>query len=376
MPDSSQHVFRAIELDPELLSAPFRVQTNWHVITGASCSGKTTLIDLLADKGFQTFPEVGRQYFKREFAKGRTIDEIRVDRPTLTRQIYDLWIKLLRGLQAAEVTFLDRGIPDGLTFFRTAGMDPNEILPDCFKHRFASVFLLDRLPYQQDEVRAGDDETATFFESWTLRDYVALGYNVVNVPVMPPEERLAFILETLSEDGLMYPLDRDDRLPARAPDSLSFKKGDQPRGAAMKIYISGVMQGSIKGHGIQGQGYRQVISDAIKIPHPDAEIYDPFSLFPDSVAYGDKRSKEALFTMADAAGSADVVIAYLPEASMGTGLEMIRAYDNGKTIISITTLEKNWFIRAVSEKIFLSLDDFCAWVNQTNLADLIAESKE
>ena len=62
---SSHHDFRATELDPDLLSTPFRVQTNWHVITGASCSGKTTLIDQLADKGFQTVPEVARQYFER-----------------------------------------------------------------------------------------------------------------------------------------------------------------------------------------------------------------------------------------------------------------------------------------------------------------------
>jgi hypothetical protein len=139
----------------------------------------------------------------------------------------------------------------------------------------------------------------------------------------------------------------------------------------MKIYISGVMQGSKK-EGIQGQGYRQVISNAVKIRHPNAEIYDPFSVFPDSVEYDDQRSKQALFAMADEAASADIVIAYLPEASMGTALEMIRAYDNGKTIISISTLGKNWFIRAVSAKIFLSLGDFCAWIHQTHLAELVA----
>jgi hypothetical protein len=144
----------------------------------------------------------------------------------------------------------------------------------------------------------------------------------------------------------------------------------------MKIFIAGVMQGSMTGHGIQGQGYRQVISEGIKIRHPHAEIVDPFSLFPDSPEYGDQRAKQVLFTMADEAASADILLAYLPEASMGTALEMIRAYDNGKTIISITTLEKNWFIRAVSTKILLSLEDFCAWIDQTDLADLIAGSAD
>ena len=34
MVDTPKHDFRNTELDPDLLSTPFRVQTNWHVITG------------------------------------------------------------------------------------------------------------------------------------------------------------------------------------------------------------------------------------------------------------------------------------------------------------------------------------------------------
>jgi hypothetical protein len=144
----------------------------------------------------------------------------------------------------------------------------------------------------------------------------------------------------------------------------------------MKIYLSGVMQGSIKGHGIQKQGYRQIITDAIRRLHPDAEIFDPFAAFPNSVEFDDARAKEVLFFMADEAASADIVIAYLPEASMGTGLEMIRAYDNGKVVISITSLEKNWFIKSVSKIVFSSLDDFCSWVQKTDLMEYIPPNKK
>jgi predicted ATPase len=173
------------------------------VVSGASCSGKTTLIDQLADKEFQTVPELARQYFERELAKGLMIDELREDRATFTCQVYDMMVERERGLQPNEVIFLDRGLPDALTFYRFAGLNPNEILPDCFKYRYASVLMLNRMPYQRDGVRAGDDETATYFESWTSRDYSALGYNVVRVPVLPPEERLAFVIERLSEQGLI-----------------------------------------------------------------------------------------------------------------------------------------------------------------------------
>jgi predicted ATPase len=202
MPGRSQHDFRNTELDPDILLTPFRVQTNWYVITGASCSGKTTLIDQLADKGFQTVPEAGRQYIERELAKGRTIDEVREDKSAFTHQVYDIMIKQERGLLATEVNFLDRALPDGFAFYRLAGINPNEILPDCFQHRYALVFMLNRLPYLRDGVRVADDETAAYLEKWTLRDYSVLGYNVVRVPVLPAEDRLAFVLERLSEKGM------------------------------------------------------------------------------------------------------------------------------------------------------------------------------
>jgi predicted ATPase len=203
MPDNTQQSFRATELDPNLLSIPFGVQTNWHVITGAPCSGKTTLIDQLADRGFRTVPETGRQYIEREMARGRTIDEIREDEAALARGIRDMQLGIEHRLRANDVAFLDRAFPDCLAFCRVVGLDPNQILAECFHHRYASVFVLDRLPVQQDGVRTEDDATAGFLDEWLARDYNALGYRVVRVPVLSPEERLAFVLERLSEQGLI-----------------------------------------------------------------------------------------------------------------------------------------------------------------------------
>ncbi len=203
MLEHPQQDHRATELDPVLLSTPFRVQTNWHVITGTVCSGKTTLIDQLADKGFQTVPEPARQYFEREMAKGRTIGEIRENPAALTSILMDMTLITERGLRAHDVLFLDRAFPDCLAFSRLHGLNPNEILADCFQHRYASVFLLDRFPVYQDGVRTEDDTTADFLDEWLARDYGALGYDVVRVPVLSPQERLAFVLEHLSERGLI-----------------------------------------------------------------------------------------------------------------------------------------------------------------------------
>ena len=200
MPDHHPHKFRVIDLNPDILSSPFKVQTNWHVITGAPCSGKTTLISHLADKGFSIIPESARQYFETEMDKGRTIEEIREDGVALQRGIADMQLRFEHRLQATNSAFLDRAIPDSLTFFRVFGINPNEILKKCFYHRYASVFILDRLPFLRDKTLGPEDNaTADYLDEWLARDYSSLGYKVVRVPVLSPQERLAFVLDRLSD---------------------------------------------------------------------------------------------------------------------------------------------------------------------------------
>jgi predicted ATPase len=203
MLEHPQHDLSAIELDRELLSTPYRVQTNWHVITGAPSCGKTTLIDQLADKGFQTVPESARLYMEGEMAKGRTPQEI-FEGNEDERAMTDWQWRVEHGLRPTNVLFLDRGLPDYLAWWRVHGMDPNELLPECFHYRYASVFILDPLPFQTDEQRvAAVAAISDFTAEWITRDYGALGYRVVRVPVLPPQERLAFVLERLSEQGLI-----------------------------------------------------------------------------------------------------------------------------------------------------------------------------
>jgi predicted ATPase len=203
MIDTPQQGFRTTELDPDLLSTPFGVQTNWHVITGAPSCGKTTLIDQLADKGFQTVPETAHLYLEKEMALGREISEILKNRAHLQRILIDMQLGIEHDLHANDVTFLDRAVPDCLAFHRLFGLNPNDFLAECFHYRYASVFILDPLPFQENGVRDADAAKVGYLNEWLARDYSALGYNVVKVPVLAPEERLAFVLESLSEQGLV-----------------------------------------------------------------------------------------------------------------------------------------------------------------------------
>jgi predicted ATPase len=205
MPDTPHHRFISTALDSKYLLTPFATETNWHVITGAPSCGKTTLINLLAIRGFQTVPECARQYMESELARGRSISEIHDDAPTLQRRIVAMQRKIENQLSATDFAFLDGAVPGSLSWYRACGLKPNDILPECFYHRYASVFVLDRLPLQLDGFRFKDDALTGFLDKWIARDYMALGYDVIRVPVLAPEERLAFVLGTLSERGFDYP---------------------------------------------------------------------------------------------------------------------------------------------------------------------------
>jgi predicted ATPase len=209
MLDRSHHGYRAIELDPDILSTPFRVQANWHVIAGAQSCGKTTLIDQLAAEGFQTVPKGARLHLEGEMIRGRTADEIRGNMAAFQRGIVDMQLRIEGGLRATDAAFLDTAVPNCLAWWRVFGLNPNQILTECFRHRYATVFVLDRLPVQGDGLRPEDEAHAAFIDEWIRRDYRALGYNIVRVPVLPLQKRLAFVLERLSEEGLILP-DRCD----------------------------------------------------------------------------------------------------------------------------------------------------------------------
>ena len=59
--------------------------------------------------------------------------------------------------------------------------------------------MLECLPIEQDEIRIEDEVTAEFLGKWLVNDYTALGYSIVRVPLLSPNDRLEFVLEKIDE---------------------------------------------------------------------------------------------------------------------------------------------------------------------------------
>ena len=174
------------------------MDTEWYVITGAPSSGKTTLLERIASLGYQTVPEAARVFIDTERARGRTLREIRADEALFQQIVLGLKVKIERRTPTDQLTFFDRGIPDSTAYYQICKQDPAPVLQASRKRRYKGVFLLSRLPFENDYSRVEDEATAEMLDELLYRSYTDLGYKVVRVPVMPIDERAHFILGLLT----------------------------------------------------------------------------------------------------------------------------------------------------------------------------------
>jgi hypothetical protein len=135
----------------------------------------------------------------------------------------------------------------------------------------------------------------------------------------------------------------------------------------MRVFLAGIMQGSNAHDGVHAQDYRGYLADLLRSHMPGVEIFDPWAVYPDSPSYPDERVRTVLMANVAEAAASDLVIAYLPQASMGTALEMWEAWRAGVSVIAITPLAANWVVRTCAVQRFATLEDFAAAVRAGDL---------
>lgn len=181
------------------MTAGFKYETNWCVFTGAPSSGKTSVIEELAHRGYAVQNEVARELIEGALRQGKTLVDIR-DRAhvqQLQRRIVKLKLARERGLHRDVLVFGDRGTPDSIVYCKMADLDPAEAAAAARIFHYRAVFLFDRLPLVHDDVRTEDTAQAIEIEKQLVAAYEGLGYTLNRVPVMPIAARADFILEKL-----------------------------------------------------------------------------------------------------------------------------------------------------------------------------------
>ena len=142
------------------------------------------------------------------------------------------------------------------------------------------------------------------------------------------------------------------------------------------FFIAGIIQGSVRGDTIHPQEYREHIRRILARHVPDADVYCPIEHHPDSLKYDDARAREVFFDHLERARTADVLVAFLPEASMGTAVEMWEAHRNNRIVLTVTDMTLNWSVKFLSTRVFPDLSAFERFVTDGGLAGLIRERAE
>ncbi len=140
-----------------------------------------------------------------------------------------------------------------------------------------------------------------------------------------------------------------------------------------KFFLAGIMQGSHRGPLLHAQDYRQHLKQLLGEHFPEAEVYDPLADHGDSISYDEITGREVFFRHNRMCREVDVVLAFIPEASMGTAIEMWEAYQGGRAVIAISPLTHNWSVRFCSHEIYEDIESFEAALASGRLRERIAE---
>lgn len=170
-------------------------KTNWNVITGAPCSGKTAVICELEKKGYQVVHEVARAYIDEELQKGQNISRIKADILSFESYILYKKIEIEKSLPENAIIFLDRAVPDSIAYYILEGLNPEDPIEKSKLTPYKSIFFFERLRLEKDDVRSEDDKVAAKLDRLLLESYQMLGYDVIHVPLMPVEERVDYVLK-------------------------------------------------------------------------------------------------------------------------------------------------------------------------------------
>jgi hypothetical protein len=141
----------------------------------------------------------------------------------------------------------------------------------------------------------------------------------------------------------------------------------------MRIFLAGIMQGSHAAKALHAQDYRAELKRLLRQHLPEADVYDPLADHRESLGYDPRRGREVFFHHNYLCREVDVLIAFVPEASMGTAIEMWEAYQHGAAVVAVSPMKHNWAIKFLSHVLYADLAELAAALTDGTLRRRIEE---
>ena len=169
------------------------------ILTGGPGAGKTSVLDILRARGFETGADTARGIIQRRKAAGLS------PRPaarSFAEQLLEQEIGLYDSMSTSPA-FFERGVPDAAAFlFGEGGLDDAaaQALMDRYRYDRVLVFPPWAEIYVTDAERDHSFEHAVRVCDATRRWYRGFGYTPIEVPLASPAARAEFVLAHLPGD--------------------------------------------------------------------------------------------------------------------------------------------------------------------------------
>ena len=177
------------------------IKNNYFILTGAMGAGKTSVIYKIKEKGIRCIDEPARIILKEQRAIGG------VGVPEKNPELFNkLMLERMiseyeNNLSSNEVIILDRGIPDITAYAELlqTKKEMSEKAAEEFRYN-KHVFMFNGCEkiYTNDDERKVDFQTANNFGTSLRKIYKDLNYIIIDVPLLPIEERAGFIINTIN----------------------------------------------------------------------------------------------------------------------------------------------------------------------------------
>merc|ERR1712037_811632 len=177
------------------------------VIAGAPCSGKSTLVKALAERGFKIVPETAEEVIRAAVESGVSVEEQRLMDPVgfqmdLLSKDFHLFDKILsdegEGLASGGdgIVIADTSFIETLVFSARAGIEISPRVQDwLMKKRYTNVFFLaSSTSYENTAVRMESQQVALEISREVEEAYKHFGYQLLVIPAeMSLSERCLFV---------------------------------------------------------------------------------------------------------------------------------------------------------------------------------------
>ncbi len=169
------------------------------IITGAPGTGKTSIVNGLAERGYKCFEEAARSVIKEEQGVSDCLPWDNVI--GFSEKVKTLTESYIDESGSFDLVFFDRGLPDTIAYLKVADIDEDlgirNMMPgiNYFPKIFLTPFWEDI--YVNDKERKESSEEALRIEASLIATYKDLGFEIVVIEPGSVEERIQFVLDTL-----------------------------------------------------------------------------------------------------------------------------------------------------------------------------------